>query len=909
MTGTYSHRWKNLLEQLEKGLLLITASNRQADFLRQQYRYFRQDGEQPDKVWYKPAILTERQWTQTLFQHLLFNQDDSQTPAILLSELQTKLLWEKAVETEGDYLLDNKKTAERACQAARNLHQWLLSETIDTDESYNWRKETSRFKYWHQLVEQQCKQNNWLLPYKLHHYLSEQLTQTSNNIKSDILPEKIGLLGFQQLSPAMQRFIDTLRTMGVDFISLQPEPEVKEIKRLECANTNEEILQSAIWARRQWQQEPEQRIGIIIPNLNEKKSLVQHTFDQVFCSDRLLSSDDSALRPFDISLGCSLTSYPLIDSALMLMALTTTPLSQHEVIQFIQSPFLVSNDQLELINHFIVWLRRSRQATFKAPELKFIATSVVSEESELMHLFAAVDDFNAKGKVTPSQWAKRWQELLETVAWARKRQMSSVEYQTREAWNKKLEQMAIFDQLLGEINWSSFRKLFKRIIGETLFQPKTADIPIQVMGILEAVSLTFDQLRVCGLDNRLWPARANPNPFLPFDLQKNHQMPNATAERELEISEQLLATLEGSAKQIFFSHPKMDGEQVLSVSPLLEKFKLANPESDADFASPAKMINQAQKIIEMLDDEQAPVMKQAQVKGGSKLLQDIAKCQFRAFAHHRLYATAADEAREGIDPLDRGNLVHNIMEHCWLDLFNNQQHLLEKLHTQGVLEQAIIPYVQKALEQLQQERTTPLSKAIIELENKRLNTLILEWLKVELKREKFTVVGNEKIVIAPIAEHSIRLQIDRIDKLDDGSLAIVDYKTGKVDRNNWFGDRPEEPQLPLYATVLSNEDTAIGALLYGQVKTGDCKYTGVAENKDSISGISKSFADETRLDTKADSLSGQIDVWRNDLANLLEEYVHGYAAVSPTNDKVCSYCDLHGLCRIGEMSQRQGEQP
>jgi len=115
--------------------------------------------------------------------------------------------------------------------------------------------------------------------------------------------------------------------------------------------------------------------------------------------------------------------------------------------------------------------------------------------------------------------------------------------------------------------------------------------------------------------------------------------------------------------------------------------------------------------------------------------------------------------------------------------------------------------------------------------------------------------------------------------------------------------------LPLYATVLSNEDTAIGALLYGQVKTGDCKYTGVAENKDSISGISKSFADETRLDTKADSLSGQIDVWRNDLANLLEEYVHGYAAVSPTNDKVCSYCDLHGLCRIGEMSQRQGEQP
>ncbi|MCP4088986.1 MAG: hypothetical protein GY746_04250, partial [Gammaproteobacteria bacterium] len=59
------------------------------------------------------------------------------------------------------------------------------------------------------------------------------------------------------------------------------------------------------------------------------------------------------------------------------------------------------------------------------------------------------------------------------------------------------------------------------------------------------------------------------------------------------------------------------------------------------------------------------------------------------------------------------------------------------------------------------------------------------------------------------------------------------------------------------------------------------------------------------LDTEATSLDEQITRWRKDLTRLLEEYISGQSAVSPKDDKVCRYCDLHGLCRIKEMSQRQ----
>jgi len=917
MTKTSSCRWDNILHQLEAGLLLITASNRQADFLKQQYRYFQQSKLQQSEnrlkdVWYKPAIVTERQWISSLFQHLMFHQHESHSPLVLLSELQTGLLWEKAVETEGDFLLDKRKTADRACQAASSLHQWQLSDAIEQDERFHWRKETLRFKVWHQLVEKQCRENHWLTPYELPTYLAEYLPLCDFFTQWELLPDKIGLLGFQQITPAKQHLFDTLKLSGINFVELSPESEENHLSRKECANSSEEILDAAIWAKQQWSEDPEQRIAVVIPNLNEKRHQVQHTFDQVFCPERLLSNSDNNERPFDLSLGQSLHSYPLIDNGLTLLSLTTHTLSQNEVVQLMQSPFLFTDDQREIINVVIAHIRKSRQANFKLQELKQFSSKYLAEDeaNELSESFTTLEKFSTSGRSTPAQWAEKCTDLLNNLSWTKKRPLTSSEYQTREAWHKKLEQMALFDQLLGAISWSDFRKLFRRMIGETLFQPKTGDLSVQVMGILESVSLTFDKIRICGIDNRLWPAKANPNPFLPYDLQKQYQMPNATAERELEVSQQLLATLQTSAKQVIFSHCKMDGEQNLSVSPLVEEFELLVSNNTQGYSPPAAQINQSEKLIEALEDDTAPKVKQGQIRGGSKLLQDIASCQFKAFAHHRLYARAADDAREGIDPLDRGNLVHQIMERCWRDLFDNQQQRLQELTDNRQLSEVIQPIIKHALNKLQEQRSTPLSAATVALENTRLNKLILEWLGIEYRREAFTVIANEKSIDTPLARHIIRLQIDRIDKLADGSLAIIDYKTGKVDRKNWFGSRPEEPQLPLYATVLTDEKTTIGALLYAQIKTAECQFAGVVENREQVSQIKNNFNEEKFLDTEATSLEEQIVVWRNDLTHLLEEYISGQSAVSPKDDKVCRYCDLHGLCRISEMSQRQqGAQP
>jgi len=918
MTRTYSPRWLDILQKLQDGLLVITASNRQADFLRQQYRYFKQEqqqGTQHKTVWHRPMIVTDKQWLNSLYQLLMFQQTDEKTPWVLLSDQESRLLWEKIIESDGDYLLDTRRTTERVRQAAGRIQQWLLSETISDDDSYNWREETRRFKHWYQLAQQQCQDNFWLENTQLDEWICKRISRliNSGSENTSLLPPKIGLLGYQQISPARKQLFKRLDDAGIALTELSPMSVDTEVYRIELADSREEIKQAAVWAKQQWLDKPEQRIGIVLPNLNSNRELTRIIFERLFCPAQIINSDDQVQRPYDISLGLSLASYPLADSALMLIKLISEPIAQDEIIQLLLSPYLTSIEQQKQLVAMVGFLRKSRQAHFTINDLLYFSNQSEDEEideNKLTEIIQQLKAFEVNGSTLPSQWAIRISELLEQIGWCDKRSLSSSEYQTKESWNKKIDQMAIYDHLSGNVSWSKFRKLFSRVIRETLFQPQTGDCPIQIMGILEAAFLTFDKVRICGIDNRLWPDSAKPSPFIPYELQRQHDMPNATAERELRVSKQLFQSLSTAAELVIFSHSKGNSEESLSVSPLLEDVVLHSSDycgtKAAMQTSPAQQIRGISKQLEYLEDDIAPQIEDSTIKGGSKLLQDIAKCQFRAFAHHRLHANAAEPPREDLDPLDRGNLVHRILEQCWLVLFDKQQTNLQELLYANQLQEAIEPLIKEALGNLQQQRHTPLTEAVINLEHKRLRKLLLQWFEMEVSRPHFTVKTLEQTVNAPIAGNYIRVQLDRVDELEDGSLAIIDYKTGKVERKNWFGDRPDEPQIPLYAMVLSDQQQTIGALLYGQVKTSENRFIGVADSRSLVSGVYKDFNKES-LNTESSTLSEQITRWREDLQSLMQEYLAGESAVTPKDEHVCRYCDLHGLCRIGEMQLRSAE--
>jgi len=93
--------------------------------------------------------------------------------------------------------------------------------------------------------------------------------------------------------------------------------------------------------------------------------------------------------------------------------------------------------------------------------------------------------------------------------------------------------------------------------------------PVQVMGMLEAAGLRFDHLWIMGLHDEALPAPANPNPFLPTSLQRQHKLPHSSAERELEFANKLAERLLASAPDVVLSYPEREGDRTLSPSPLV----------------------------------------------------------------------------------------------------------------------------------------------------------------------------------------------------------------------------------------------------------------------------------------------------------------------------------------------------
>jgi ATP-dependent helicase/nuclease subunit B len=272
------------------------------------------------------------------------------------------------------------------------------------------------------------------------------------------------------------------------------------------------------------------------------------------------------------------------------------------------------------------------------------------------------------------------------------------------------------------------------------------------------------------------------------------------------------------------------------------------------------------------------------VRGGTRVLADQAACPFRAFARHRLGARALESPEPGLDALQRGQLLHALMAELW-----------KQLGTSAALAGDVGPAIERAAARA----VDGIDERLAVLEKRRLARLARDWLEVERGRAPFEVVHVEDERSLGIGGLTLAGRIDRMDRLADGTHAILDYKTGnRVSANDWQGERPDDPQLPAYAIAASEEVTA---LAFAKLRAGDMKFSGFSLGKDVLPGV-----------TEAKSWSGLQADWKAALEKLAAGFAAGEAQVDPKRAlATCRHCDLQPLCRVHErfsaLADEEGE--
>ena len=80
------------------------------------------------------------------------------------------------------------------------------------------------------------------------------------------------------------------------------------------------------------------------------------------------------------------------------------------------------------------------------------------------------------------------------------------------------------------------------------------------------------------------------------------------------------------------------------------------------------------------------------------------------------------------------------------------------------------------------------------------NVCCAALLRAEARRAPFRVRAVEQESVVTLGPLTFNVRIDRIDELADGTIAIIDYKTGeRATSADWFGERLRDAQVPLYA--------------------------------------------------------------------------------------------------------------
>jgi hypothetical protein len=164
------------------------------------------------------------------------------------------------------------------------------------------------------------------------------------------------------------------------------------------------------------------------------------------------------------------------------------------------------------------------------------------------------------------------------------------------------------------------------------------------------------------------------------------------------------------------------------------------------------------------------------------------------------------------------------------------------------------------------------------------------------------VVACEEQAVVSIAGLVLSLRLDRVDSLAQGGELLIDYKsgTGPSAIAMWMGERPDEPQLPLYHLA---RPTLPEALAFAQVRRGECGFSGLSRDLGVAEGIAR--LSSSRFANVFRDWPALLSHWRVTLAALATQFRSGAAPVDPKKGALtCRNCDLSALCRVSEVMDR-----
>lgn len=802
MPGAGEQRYAWLEAALGEGGEIVTASRRLARDLRQVYGERRLAA--GHEAWPTPAIRPWDAWLNALLDEA---GDGAGIPQRLATQAAA-LLWERCLRRAADLdVLDPHGLVRQARRSWQRLADWCvgadeLARFAATADERHFAAAATRYR-------RELARNGWVDAALLPELVAERLSNGGLSV-----PGRITLAGFDRPTPAVRRIMEALEARGCRVSAAPAAPHAPAPRVRRCADGDAELRAAGAWARERLAAEAAARIAIVYPGLEQDAARAERLVREGFAPGWQAAGDRHA-DALQVSYGRRLADYPLIARAVLWLRWTAHGLTSREVSLLLRAPF-PGHAAIDGCSRLELELRRLPDRRWTAAGLAEALRHHYGGEAgdDADAWLARADTIAAAGfanapEQPPAVWASRMHELLEAIGWPGGRRsgrgLDSREFQVVNRWRELLNEFARIEPVRPRLGFTEALARVARAAGEAVFQPESEAGRVQLLGTLEAVGLELDHAWIGNLHALQWPPPSHPLPLVSRALQRRAGMPDATPSDTLGFARRTLSRLVASAPSVVLSWPAAENDVPLAPSPLLAGYGPAQPDGPADPGWHAAVLGAADALESPARDEVPRVQPDERIPGGAYTVQQQVTEPFTAFARGRLGARELDPIAPGLSARTVGQVVHAAL-----------QRLLAPRPSSAELAGWLAAERASRIEQAVDAALAPqlahadaVLRRLVALERTRLKSLLDRFLDAETARRPFTVDRVETDLRFVAHGVALRLRADRIDRLADGSLLVIDYKTGAAASLLDRAGEPVDLQLVVYACAL---EEAIGGL-------------------------------------------------------------------------------------------------
>lgn len=822
----------------------------------------------PQDSWLPPAVQSWNQYLAQRFDADALEGRGAGDAELVLSPDQEVALWRQVIEADRRHDI---RSPERAAQAAREA--WLTQHLHDLPPAADGHALTDdvvAFRGWAAAYRERSAALAALEPARLLARAAAAVADDSDNHA----PADLVAHGFVTPPRGISRWFDRACVAPDDAAIACAGAAVDAIGVSAWPDRESELRAAFAWAA-DASRDGTRRVVIACDSLAQDIELARRAAVDVLGSAAL---DDNGGVCFGIREG--LCERPAMRLARLLLALDDI-CAWRDLSAVVLHPLLdEALTERAPRARFDLWLRAEQRDELP---LRWVAEESERRECPVLHailtaLIARREE--QPQRQLPSAWFEHFDQCLRVAGWPDYARPERIDRQVLRAWGDAGDRMSALDLVTPRITRAAAAAMVRRLLGEATVM-RSGSASLFVVAPEDALLVAPDAVWLVGCEAGWLLARNRTTPLLPLAQQRMAGVAGAAPAHDLAHARRLLQLISSTTATLQASFATRDGDLERMPSPLLPQLRTATL-GDAAAVVPRGW-QQPAAAIEVLVDTQGPAWTGGELRGGVGIVSNQGVCPFRAFARHRLGASAPEEPQPGIGARDKGTAVHAALAAVWQQIGDHAALAGLADDTRRALLRAAVHDALKP-----PRSATALENSLVAAERDRLLELLDAWLEFERGREPFAVIAREEPIPLHAGELAFTARVDRVERRADGRHVIVDYKTGYCSDTVWDTPRMRDAQLPLYA-------------LSGQWTPG-----GVALAE--INALKPRWIEWPEADGDADAWRAQLEAWQTDIDEQAAAFAAGVATVDPKHGlNSCRYCDQKLLCRRYEQAALDGD--